>query len=59
MPEQEKGKIKQKNKKTASEISEAVFVWACALVPLTHPFSNSFMRDLDAIWEMIRVIPAP
>lgn len=39
--------------------SEAVFVWACALVPLTHPFSNSFMRDLDTIWELKRVIPYP
>ena len=28
-------------------------------VPLTHPFSNSFLRDLDAIWRMRQIIPIP
>lgn len=42
------------NKKNSSDCSNEFFS-----VPLTHPFSNSFLRDLDAIWRMRQIIPIP
>jgi len=30
-----------------------------SFVPLTEPFSNSFMDDLDLIWRLKTIIPDP
>ena len=41
-------------KKKATELVDSV-----AFVPLTEPFSNNFMEDLEKIWELRTFIPDP